>query len=211
MRRALALAVAIAACLSLATGPARADGDPASDFLIAQKVFFPYDAKIPQADQRRLLAAVQSANKQGFKIRVALIWSDYDLGAVTVLWRKPRTYARFLGEELSYYFKGRLLIVMPSGFGFNFAKHSTAAAYAVLSKIPIGGKPRSLAVAATTAVQRLAAAEGVQTSTVATNGTTPTQRNGQDRVVIVAAVLGALLLGGGLRLLIRRRAARVSD
>jgi hypothetical protein len=195
---------------SLAARPARADGDPASDYLIGQKVFFPYDAKIPQAEQRTLLAAVQSANKQGFKIRVALIWSDYDLGAVTVLWRKPRTYARFLGEELSYYFKGRLLIVMPSGFGFNYPKHDTKAAYALLAKIPIGGTPGSLASAATTAVRQLAAAEGVRTSTTA-QGATPSRRNAHDRVVIVAAVLLALLLGLGLRLLIRRRAARVSD
>jgi hypothetical protein len=194
----------------LCPAAARADGDPASDFLIAQKVFFPYDAKIPQVEQRRLLAAVQSANKQGFKVRVALIWSDYDLGAVTVLWRKPRTYARFLGEELSYYFKGRLLIVMPSGFGFNYAKHDTKAAYALLAKIPIGDTPAGLAVAATTAVQQLASAAGVQTSTTA-QGATQQQQNSHDRVVIVVAVLAALLVGGALRLLIRRRAARVSD
>ena len=115
----LALAVLASALVAtLDAGAARADGDPASDYLIAQKIFFPYDAKIPQAEQRKLLAAIQSANTQGFTIRVALIWSDYDLGAVTVLWRKPRTYARFLGEEIRYFYKGRLLIVMPSGFGF---------------------------------------------------------------------------------------------
>ncbi len=210
MRALLAVAVSLVVLLALTAQPARADGDPASDYLIAQKVFFPYDAKIPQVEQRKLLAAVQSANKQGFKIKVALIWSDYDLGAVTVLWRKPRTYARFLGEELSYYFKGRLLIVMPSGFGFNHAKHDTKAAYALLARIPIGGTPGSLAAAATIAVQRLAAAEGVQTSTTA-KGPTPTQQNSHDRVVIVVAVLVAVLLGGALRLLIRRRAGQVGD
>jgi phosphate/sulfate permease len=194
----------------LAAGAARADGDPASDYLIAQKVFFPYDAKIPQDEQRKLLAAVQSANTQGFKIRVALIWSDYDLGSVAVLWRKPRTYARFLGEELFYYFSGPLLIVMPSGFGFNHGKHDTKSAYAVLAKIPIGDTPASLAAAATTAVQKLAAAQGVKTSTTA-KGETPSRRKANDRVVIVVAVLAALLLGGGLRVLIRRRAKRVSD
>jgi hypothetical protein len=210
MRALLAVAVSLAVLLALTAQPARADGDPASDYLIGQKVFFPYDAKIPQAEQRKLLAAVQSANEQGFKIRVALIWSDYDLGSVTVLWRRPRTYARFLGEELSYYFKGRLLIVMPSGFGFNYPKHGTGAEYSLLAKIPIGATPASLAAAATTAVQRLAAAAGVQVSTVA-SGATPAQRNSHDRVVIVAAVLAALLLGGGLRLLVRRRARRVSE
>ena len=142
----ICVAAAAALAAGLGAAAAHADGDPASDYLIAQKVFLPYDAKIPQVEQRKLLAAVQSANKQGFKIKVALIWSDYDLGAVTVLWRKPRTYARFLGEELSYYFKGRLLIVMPSGFGFNYLKHdNTKAAYAVLEKIQIGDTTERLA------------------------------------------------------------------
>jgi galactokinase len=182
----------------LAAVAAHGDGDPASDYLIGQKVFFPYDAKIPQAAQQELLTTVESANTQGFEVRVALIWSDYDLGAVTELWRKPRTYARFLAAELSYYFKGRLLIVMPNGFGYQYPKHDAKAAYAVLSKIPIGGTPASLAVAAATAVQQLAAAEGVRTTTTV-HGATPSQRNGHDRIVIVVAVLAALLVVGALR------------
>ena len=45
---------------------AKADGDPASDYLIAQQAFLSYDAKIPPALQRKLVAAVASANKNGF-------------------------------------------------------------------------------------------------------------------------------------------------
>ena len=176
-----------------------------------QKVFLPYDAKIPKPAQQKLLSVVQSANKQGFKIRVALIWSDYDLGSVTTLWRKPKTYARFLGVELSYYFKGRLLIVMPSGLGFNWFKHDAAPGYKLLAPIQIGAGPAGLAVAATEAVQKLASAAGVTVSTSEPAAAkTPSQRNGHDRVVIVVAVLAALLLGAVARLVIRRRAARSS-
>ena len=193
-----------------AAAAARADGDPASDYLIGQKVFFPYDAKIPIPAQRKLLSAVQSANRGGFPIRVALIWSDYDLGSVTVLWRKPRLYARFLGVELSYYFKGRLLIVMPSGFGVNWPKHESAAAYRALAGVTIEPTPVGLATAATTAVQRLAAQAGVKTSTTqAAAGTSP-QSNTHDRIVILVAVLAAIVLGAVARLVIRRRAARLS-
>jgi hypothetical protein len=203
---------ALAAALLLAgaaAGAARADGDPASDYLIGQKVFLPYDAKIPKASQQKLLAAVQSANEQGFNVRVALIWSDYDLGSVTALWKQPRRYARFLGVELGYYYKGRLLIVMPNGFGFDWPRHPSAAAYRTLATVPIEPTPAGLADAATAAVTKLAAARGV-TATTAGAATAPqSRRNNRDRVVILAAVLAALLLGAAARLLVRRRSVRL--
>ena len=202
--RLLACMLALALACGVAAATARADGDPASDYLIEQKVFFPYDAKIPQSAQRRLLAAVQSANAQGFRIRVALIASDYDLGAVTALWKQPRRYARFLGVELGYYYKGRLLIVMPNGFGFNYPKHSTTAEYALLSKIPVRPDASGLMTAGETAVERLAAAAGVKVAAPA-NVTTPAQRNTHDREVILAVVIIALAVAVAARFLLRRR------
>jgi len=198
-----ALAAAAFVACALAQS-ARADGDPASDYLVVQKVFIPYDAKFPAKRQAELTALVSSANKAGFKIRVALIWSDYDLGAVTSLWRKPRTYARFLGLELGFIYKQRLLIVMPNGFGFNYPKHSTTAEYALLSTIPISRQGSGLISAAEAAVQKLAAAAGVKVSTPA-HVTTPAQRNAHDRVVILVAVAAALALAAAARFLLRRR------
>jgi hypothetical protein len=206
--RVLAVAVAAVLAASAAAGTARADGDPASDYLVGQQVFLPYDAKIPLAAQQSLLATVKAANRQGFKIRVALIWSDYDLGSVTALWKQPQHYARFLGIELSYYYKQRLLIVMPNGFGFNRPKASTAQERALLATIPITATPTGLAQAATTAVQRLAAAANVRLSPeqgAATGGGGGSATH--DRIVIATAALGALALGWLLRLLVRRRAA----
>ena len=198
-------AVTVAAMIACALAQsARADGDPASDYLVVQKVFIPYDAKFPAKQQAQLAGLVSAANKAGFKIRVAIIWSDYDLGAVTSLWMKPRTYARFLGLELGFIYKQRLLIVMPNGFGFNYPKHSTTAEYTLLSKIPISSAGFGLITAAETAVQQLAAAAGVDVSKPA-HVTTPAQQNNHDRVVILIAVGAALAFAVAMRFLLRRR------
>ena len=207
-RKALALGVAALAACTLAAS-ARADGDPASDYLLVQKVFLPFDAKFPAKQQAEFTALVQGANRSGFTIRVALIASSYDLGSITSLWQQPKTYARFLGEELSYVYKGRLLIVMPNGFGFNWLKHPSVAQYAVLATIPVKPGPTGLIAAATTAVQRLAKAAGV-TITTPTHVVTPAQRNSHDRIVIIAATLAALAGALALRFLLRRLQRRRS-
>jgi hypothetical protein len=203
MRRAL-----LAACLviaALAVAPlARADGDPASDYLLADKLFLPFDAKIPKAQEAELSGVVDAANKAGFPIRVAVIATPYDMGSVTSLYRKPRTYARFLGLELAFVYTQRLLVVMPNGFGFNWPKHSPAAAYAVLETIPIRPGPTGLLTAARTAVEKLAAASGVEIGAVEP-AATPGRRNAQDRLTIVLVAVGALAAAAALRLALRRR------
>ncbi|MFL5911824.1 MAG: hypothetical protein ACJ768_14775 [Gaiellaceae bacterium] len=200
--RGLALLLALVVAAGVA-GAARADGDPASDYLVGAKVFVPYDAKFPPKQSAQLSALVAAANEAGFKIRVAIIWSDYDMGSVTALWRKPRTYARFLGLELGFVYKQRLLIVMPNGFGFNWPKHSPDSEYALLSKIRIPAGAPGLLTAATTAVAKLAAADGIQVAAPA-RVKTPAQRNTHDRKIILVAVLGALALAAVARYLIRR-------
>ena len=196
----------LAACLlaAAAAQAARADGDPASDYLLGQKVFLPYDAKFPPKQAAQFTALVNSANRAGYKIRVAILWSDYDMGSVTSLWRKPKTYVKFLGLELSFVYKQRLLIVMPNGLAFNWQKHDTTAENALLAKIPTGPSPEQLLTAASTAVTRLAAARGVKVAAPA-HVTTPSQRNSHDREVILAVVLGVLALVATARFLIRRR------
>jgi hypothetical protein len=150
--------MAVCCLAAVAAQSARADGDPASDYLLVQRVFVPYEGAGASAQQHELTKAVSAANKAGFKIRVAVIFSNYDLGSVTSLWRKPQTYARFLGFELSFVYKQRLLIVMPNGFGFNWQKHSPKAAYALLAKIPVEHGAAGLLASATAAVEALAKA-----------------------------------------------------
>jgi hypothetical protein len=150
----LAVAVLTAATASIA----RADGDPASDYLLVQKVFLSYELSSQPQQEHALTKLVAQVNKQGFAIRVAVISSTYDLGSVTVLWRKPQTYARFLGAELEFVYRQRLLIVMPNGFGFNWPKHSAKAGYAVLAKLHVGRGAAGQLAAATAAVRALAKA-----------------------------------------------------
>jgi hypothetical protein len=157
-------AIAVAALLAAACAvgaatarAARADGDPASDILLVQRVFVPYEAATAGKQSRALNAEVAAVNKAGFQIRVAVISSSYDLGSVTVLWRKPTVYARFLGTELSLVYKQRLLIVMPNGFGFNWPKHGSKPEYAVLKKMKIAHGTAGLLTSATAAVKALAA------------------------------------------------------
>ncbi len=214
-----ALACALAA--GVAAPFARADGDPASDYLVAQQVFLSYDAKIPAALQSKLVAAVASANKNGFPLKVALIWTSYDLGSVPELFGKPKTYARFLDAEDSKCWWGgscgsgrfktttRLLVVMPNGLGFAQWKHSPADGYRTLAGIKVTRTPAGLATAATSAAVTLAAAAGVKVST--SGGSAPAgQSSGgsTSRIDIIVAVVAALLLGAAARFLIRRRAAR---
>lgn len=194
------LALALAALL-LSAAAARADGDPASDWLYTQKVFIPIDKPPAQKQQNELQATVAGAWKQGFKIKVAVIGSAYDLGAVPSLWRKPRTYARFLGAELTFLYRQRLLIVMPNGFGFYWKGHQPAAAYATLAKVRIPPGPNGLASAATSAVVRLAQADGV----TITAAKPPHDSTNRDRLIILAAILVLIALAVAGRFVLRRR------
>ena len=191
---------AAALLLLLGSTQARADGDPASDYLIELALFLPADANVPAPDRRTLGAVLRQAAQRGFPIRVAVIWRPDDLGSVSALWQKPEQYARFLAAEITYFYRGRLLVVMPGGFGFAHPEHETATEAALLAGIPIAGSPAGLARAATRAVQTLAAARGVRVG-----GSGPRRWTTRDTFAIVGAALVVLPLGGLLVLQLRRR------
>ena len=155
LRSAAVLALALAA---LAPGVARADGDPASDVLYTQGVFVPQDAGAPPADITRLAALVRESRRAGYPVKVAVVASSYDLGSVTALWRRPQTYAHFLGVELSLLYRGRLLTVMPNGLGVYHHGQPVTRETAVLRGVEVDRG--NLVATAATAVQRLAAADG---------------------------------------------------
>jgi hypothetical protein len=203
MKRALLLLMLATCALA---GTARADGDPASDYLLGTQVFLPFDVKLPKAKQQELVSIVRDANKSGYAIRVAVIASPYDLGAVTSLWRKPRPYARFLGAEIQFIYKQRLLVVMPNGFGFNWEKHPSRKEYTALSTVSIGTGAVGVLDSAVKAVQKLAEASGVK---IVRSRTTATIAKGgglaHNRALIVLAVVGGLALAVLLRLALRRK------
>ena len=146
MRRVLVLAAAAAL---LAVPAAHANGDPASDVLLTQKVYFPLDAPLPNSDREALQKTVDEANARGYPIRVALIPFTSDLGTAVSLWRHPQDYSKFLGSELAFVYRNRLLVVQPSGFGFYNQKQPVAKERRVLAKVPVGKTPAELAQSAT--------------------------------------------------------------
>jgi protein SCO1/2 len=183
-------ALALAAALVVGSGGlARADGDPASDYLVTNQVFLTSQSTTMSPAQRQLVATVAAANRARFAIRVAVISNSYDLGSVTELWDQPRTYARFLGVELSLQYRRQpLLVVMPNGFGFNWPGHATAPTYRLLATVPLGsGAGAGLAGAADVAVRRLAQAAGV-----ALPPSQPAAAGGSTRTL---TVVGAVAIG----------------
>ncbi len=183
---ALAAGVVTVVIVALLLAPlAKADGDPASDWLLVRSSFVPPDAGVSSADQKSLTAMLQSAKAQGYTLRVALIASQYDMGSVTVLWKRPTDYAPFLSQELRFIYKHRVLVVMPNGFAIaNDGKRDPAEQAVVASLVP--PKPfqgAALAAAAERAVRKLAAQQGIvlAVTPVASGGGTSTTR---DRILI---------------------------
>jgi cytochrome c biogenesis protein CcmG/thiol:disulfide interchange protein DsbE len=216
MRRRAVLVLLAALAAGVPVQIARADGDPGSDVLVYQPLFLAADANVPVTQQAQLGALLRQARDAGFPIRVALIASRSDLGAITGLWLNPRAYARFLGLELSLAYTGRLLVVMPNGFGFNWPGHPATPAYRTVG--PIAIRPgEDLAEAATSAVVSLAAAAGVKltpaprpsesSSTLAQPRSAPGAHPapGSSVDTVVADIVGALAVAGALALLVRRR------
>jgi cytochrome oxidase Cu insertion factor (SCO1/SenC/PrrC family) len=211
MKRATVLMLIAVALMAAVRPPfALADGDPASDYLVGNQVFLTAQSSAESPSGRQLLSLVRAANRARFSIRVAVISSEYDLGGVTALWRKPRIYARFLGLELSAAYKQRLLVVMPNGFGFNWPGHQTEPEYRVLAKIPIGAGAGGVAAAADTAVRRLAAAGGVAVPTSSRTATTAGRSHAGSSVAIIAAAAAALVAMLALGIAGWRRRPRVS-
>ena len=188
MRRALFVAVAAAL---LAVPLARANGDPASDVLLTQPVFFPFDATLADSDREALQKTVEAANERGYKIRVALIPFTSDLGTAVSLWKHPQGYSKFLGSELAFVYRNRLLIVQPSGFGFYNRNKPVAKEQRVLAKVPVGKTPTELTQSATAAVRALAASGGVVLPEVSSSGG---GHDWRDRAIIAVAGLLILLI-----------------
>ena len=222
--RAASMLVLAAFVVAGAPAPvARADGDPGSDVLVFQDLFTG-SAGLSVRQQVEFGGLLNAAARAGFPVRVAIIASPTDLGAVTGLWRNPRAYARFLGLELSLAYLQRLLVVMPDGFGFNWPGHSTASAYRLLAKIPIGTGGGALLSAAQSAVRKLANAGGVKLPSVSSRsaagpppggtgnsgGPSAPGRAADNQVAIIALALGVLALTGVTirRTLRSRRAPR---
>ena len=202
-RRTAVVLVALALAAFAAQG-ARADGDPASDVLVVQTLFLPFQAELPKPLQSKLVQATLEAQKARSPIRVALITQPSDLGAVPSLFGKPQTYAKFLWQELSFVYKGGVLIVMPNGLGYFDGRDPGAPQAKVLSGVPVGAGLNGMAASALNAVVGLAAASGHRLSVGQVHVFTSKPSSGDDRLIIGGAIAGAVLLAAAIALVRRR-------
>jgi hypothetical protein len=186
---------------------ARADGDPASDWLLQRPLFVPSDAGISATDSASITALLRSARQQGYTLHVAVIPTRYDMGSVTVLFAQPRLYARFLSQELYFLYKGRVLVVMPTGYAIARAGAADRAEQAALNGLPPPGSARGAPLAAATerAIRRLATQAGVTLAAVHSPSGHGTS-TARDRIVI--GIVAAPLAAGALTFAVWRGSAR---
>ena len=152
-----AAALLLAALVLAVPAPALGDADPASDVLLLQNTFVPGSPLPSGAFSEQLRGVTERAHKAGFALRVAVIGSPSDLGAIPGMFGHPQRYAGFLGTELT---AGKLtvalLVVMPAGFG-SF-ELPAAGALRALRAPPADSD--GLVRAAIEAIEKLSAAEG---------------------------------------------------
>jgi hypothetical protein len=195
----IALLLAAAAAGAVAAG-AGANGDPASDVLPFSNVFLSIQDPRTSPAGRDLLAQTKAAATKKRPIKVAVISQPSDLGLIQSLWKKPQTYAEFLGKELVSFghYNGTLIVSMPNGYGIsgpNAAKGKPA-----LARLP---KPNTndlekLGKDTAVATRKVAAANGYVLPAPSDSG------SGTSGVVIILAALGgAAVVAGAVFLALR--------
>jgi hypothetical protein len=198
---ALLLAGTLVPAGALAPAGALGDGDPASDFLLAQNVFYPFQPAVAISLQRALNAETAATQRAGLPLKVALIHSPADLGAIPSVFGKPQAYANFLDREISFNGPQPLLVVMPAGYGVQ-GLHAPASTALRNLRPPSGASSDDLARAAMTAAAKLATADGhpvkVPSGDLGGGSGSPTW------VIVLAMGAAAVMLAGSL-LVLRRR------
>lgn len=205
-RLATGLAGVLALLLVLPPIAALADGDPASDVLLGENVFYPYQPATSKSLMASLDTATAAASKEHFPLKIALIASPIDLGIIPQLLGKPQAYAKYLDYEISFTSKQPLLVVMKDGYGVEGLPAAATAAAAKLA-LPAGGTPDELAQAALTATGKLAAAAGHPIAGVSGSGSSgggSGSGGGGTAVLLIVLIVAAIGTAGAL-IAVRRR------
>ena len=204
-RRLASLLAAAALAGALLPAAAPADGDPASDVLLGQNVYYPYSPTVPKAVQDQLNAETTAAKRAGLPIKVALIAVATDLGVIPELFGKPAEYAKFLDKEISFQGPQPLLVVMAAGYGTQGVSAKAAAAVNALPK-PKGKSSTALAQAAVTAVGKLAAADGHPVKGVPGVSDGSSGGSSSTTPLLIGLIAAAVVVAGALIVLRRRQA-----
>jgi len=202
-REASRCALAIIVVMTIAVYPASAlaDADPASDVLLAQNAFYPYQPPVTHALEAAMETVLRAAARAGLPLKVAVIGSREDLGAIPEFFGRPQQYARFLDKEISYNNQPPLLVVMPAGFGVVAAGPPNALAGL---KVDAHHGSYGLVRSAILAVVSLVRATG---RTIATPSISSNSSAGGPPSILFAIPV-ALLILVGLATLRRRRSRR---
>lgn len=205
LRAAVRIAALIVMTATLGAASALADGDPASDVLIGQNVYYPYSPAVSAELQKTLNAETTAANRARFPIKVALIPSPQDLGALPTLFAKPQQYASFLDQEISFLnHKPLLLVVMPNGYGVQHLGPAATTAARSLSP-PRSRQSDDLARAAILAVRKLAATAGHPIPALSSSSRTA---GASTMLSLSALAIVSVLCAGALLIVRHRRAAK---
>jgi hypothetical protein len=196
----VAILAVVAASSTFHPAESRADGDPASDVLLGQDVFYPYQPKVDPdleaAMEKTLHAAARAA---GLHLKVAIIGAPEELGLVPTFFGHPQAYAEFLDREISFNQPQQLLVVMPAGFG----AIPTGLAHG-LAGVPVYRQQRSngLTRSAMLAVVALARSQG---HPIATPSISPSSSSSSPPALLVFGLPVALLALAGLVMMRRGR------
>jgi hypothetical protein len=143
-----------------------------------------------------------SLHKHGLNLKVAIIESRFDLGAIPNMFGKPQAYADFLEREISFNQPLPLLVVMPTGFGISHAGPPAA-----LDGLRVDGAAKSngLTESAILAVKRIAQAEGKSLSLGKLAPTSSSSGGGTSPLITFAAPAIVVLLGAFIAARLHRR------
>lgn len=205
MRAVTRFAVVFAALALWAPAAALADADPASDILLGSPAFFPYQPAVSSALQNQLIGELGRLKKKGLGLKVAIIESPVDLGAIPNMFGHPQTYAEFLDREISFNQPQPLLVVMPNGFGL-----SHAGSAGTLSGVTIerAGRSDGLTRTAILAVQRIGTQAG---KAVATGKPSGSSGSGTSPLITFAAPALVVILGALAATRLHRRRPEPED
>jgi hypothetical protein len=193
LRRLAPLAAVLAALA--APSAALADADPASDILLGSPAFYPFQPPVAGGLQHQLERALAQLKSKGLNLKVAIIGSPVDLGAVPNMFGKPQAYADFLGREISFNRPQPLLVVMPAGFGVSHAPAPSGV------EVDSSHQSNGLARSAIVAVARIAEASGkpvsvgaIPSASGSSSGTSPLITFGGPALLVILGALAAALV-----------------
>jgi hypothetical protein len=207
MRAMLALFLGLAA-LAAAAPAALADADPPSDVLLLQSVYYPYQPPVSDKLRRTLDSVVAQAKKAGYPVKVAMVASQVDLGAIPQLFGRPAEYAPFLGREIAFKSKDPLLVIMPAGIAtYNVSAKAQQAIQGI--KVDASKQSDGLVAAAIEAVPKMATASGHPVAAVPVPSTGKDKKGGGDTSPLI--VFGAPVLLVALAALVAALRRRGDD